>query len=121
MYDELIKQLRAATTLTDHGLIIHLQLCEEAANAIEDLLWIINYLATCDNCEYFGGCCCDHLDENGKCLGWKLDRIPTKEEKEQYDKLIQEAVDIARQVLAEKKRLGELNISEEQLCKRRNS
>ena len=25
----------------------------------------------CDNCRYFGGCCCDHIDENGNCLGWE--------------------------------------------------
>ena len=25
----------------------------------------------CDNCAYFGGLMCDHIDENGKCLGWK--------------------------------------------------
>ena len=25
----------------------------------------------CDNCKYFGGCCCDHLDEYGNCLGWE--------------------------------------------------
>lgn len=25
----------------------------------------------CDNCKYFGGCCCDHLDDNGNCLGWE--------------------------------------------------
>ena len=25
----------------------------------------------CGNCKYFGGCCCDHLDEYGNCLGWE--------------------------------------------------
>lgn len=25
----------------------------------------------CDNCKYFGGCCCDHIDEQGNCLGWE--------------------------------------------------
>ena len=25
----------------------------------------------CDNCKYFGGCYCDHLDDNGNCLGWE--------------------------------------------------
>ena len=25
----------------------------------------------CDSCDYFGGLMCDHVDENGKCLGWK--------------------------------------------------
>ena len=53
MYDELIKQLRVAATLTDHGLIIHLQLCEEAADAIEELSkeLIELKLLTCGCCE----------------------------------------------------------------------
>ena len=25
----------------------------------------------CDNCEHFGGCMCDNIDEEGNCLGWK--------------------------------------------------
>ena len=25
----------------------------------------------CDNCSYFGGCMCDHIDADGKCLGWE--------------------------------------------------
>lgn len=25
----------------------------------------------CDNCSYFGGCMCDHIDEDGNCLGWE--------------------------------------------------
>jgi len=25
----------------------------------------------CDNCEYFSGCVCDNIDEEGNCLGWK--------------------------------------------------
>ena len=25
----------------------------------------------CENCGWFGGLMCDHIDENGKCLGWK--------------------------------------------------
>ena len=25
----------------------------------------------CDNCDYFGGLMCDHVDENFKCLGWE--------------------------------------------------
>ena len=31
----------------------------------------IKHIHDCDNCGYFGGCMCDHIDENGKCLGWK--------------------------------------------------
>ena len=26
---------------------------------------------TCDNCKYFGGLMCDHIDKNGNCLGWE--------------------------------------------------
>ena len=33
----------------------------------------IEHIHDCDNCGYFGGCMCDHVDENGKCLGWKND------------------------------------------------
>ena len=25
----------------------------------------------CENCTYFGGLMCDHLDENFRCLGWE--------------------------------------------------
>lgn len=25
----------------------------------------------CDNCKYFGGLMCNHVDENNKCLGWE--------------------------------------------------
>lgn len=25
----------------------------------------------CDNCKWFGGLMCDHVDENFKCLGWE--------------------------------------------------
>lgn len=37
------------------------------------LLWrtYILKLEDCDNCKWFGGCCCDHLDENGECMGWE--------------------------------------------------
>ena len=53
----------------------HLQLDE----VIFNLKWCIHYLTRlyikhihdCDNCGYFSGCMCDHIDENGKCLGWK--------------------------------------------------
>lgn len=49
---------------------------------------------TCDNCKYFGGCCCDHVDEDGKCLGWE-EYIPMMPD-EDYDKLIHKAADIVR-------------------------
>lgn len=32
----------------------------------------------CDNCKYFGGLMCDHIDENGKCLGWERDKFNLK-------------------------------------------
>ena len=25
----------------------------------------------CENCKYFGGLMCNHVDKNGKCLGWE--------------------------------------------------
>ena len=25
----------------------------------------------CENCRYFGGLMCDHIDEEGNCLGWE--------------------------------------------------
>lgn len=25
----------------------------------------------CDNCKYYGGLMCTHVDENWNCLGWK--------------------------------------------------
>lgn len=31
----------------------------------------IKKIHDCDNCGYFGGCMCDHIDEHGNCLGWK--------------------------------------------------
>ena len=75
----------------------------QAADTIEELLWCINYMATCDNCKYFGGCCCDHVDEDGNCLGWELLRKPTEEERKAYDEYLAEAGRIAKQVLNEKK------------------
>lgn len=27
----------------------------------------------CDNCKWFGGLMCDHVDENYKCLGWEAE------------------------------------------------
>lgn len=86
----------------------------------EELLWCINYMATCDNCKYFGGCCCDHVDEDGycggcccnhvdeddNCLGWELLRKPTEEERKAYDEYMEEAVRIAKQVLEERELEG---------------
>lgn len=34
----------------------------------------------CENCKYFGGLMCDHVDENNKCLGWeRYKRHPIKD------------------------------------------
>ena len=47
----------------------------------------------CDNCKYFGGCCCDHLDDNGNCLGWeRADLNPIHKWQYQYKikKLVKE-------------------------------
>ena len=77
--------------------------CQIDEEKIRDLLWCINYMATCDNCRFFGGCCCDHVDDDGKCLGWELARKPTEEERKAYDEYMEEAVRIAKQVLGERK------------------
>ena len=106
MYEELISRLRADEFPISE---IHIWM-REAADVIEkfaeereELLWCINYMATCDNCKYFGGCCCDHVDEDGNCLGWELQRKPTEEEQKAYDEYMAEAVRIAKQVLEERK------------------
>ena len=31
----------------------------------------IKKIHDCDNCKYFGGLMCDHVDENYNCLGWE--------------------------------------------------
>ena len=31
----------------------------------------IKKIHDCDNCSYFGGCMCNHIDADGNCLGWK--------------------------------------------------
>ena len=31
----------------------------------------------CDNCKWFGGLMCDHVDENYKCLGWEAEEGET--------------------------------------------
>ena len=39
----------------------------------------IHHTKDCENCKYFGGLMCDHVDENNKCLGWeKYHRHPLK-------------------------------------------
>ena len=41
---------------------------------------LIRNTKDCENCKYFGGLMCDHVDENNKCLGWeKYERHPIKE------------------------------------------
>ena len=45
----------------------------------------------CDNCRYFGGLMCAHVDENNKCLGWeKIKFAPIKTFK--YRRLIRKTV-----------------------------
>ena len=34
-----------------------------------DLYW--HHKETCETCKYFGGLMCDHIDEEGNCLGWE--------------------------------------------------
>lgn len=108
MYEELIKQLHWMEDVCKKDIscpvpCINECFFKEVADAIEELLWCINYMATCDNCKYFGGCCCDHVDADGNCLGWELLRKPTKEEKKRYEEYMAEAVRIAKQVLEEHK------------------
>lgn len=43
--------------------------------------FINNYILRkeyCDYCYYFGGLMCDHIDENGKCLGFRRYKIIDK-------------------------------------------
>ena len=44
-----------------------------------NLTRLINHTHDCENCKYFGGLMCTHVDENNKCLGWeKYKRRPIK-------------------------------------------
>lgn len=43
--------------------------------------FINNYILRkecCDYCYYFGGLMCDHIDKNGKCLGFRRYKIIDK-------------------------------------------
>jgi hypothetical protein len=43
--------------------------------------FINNYILRkkyCDYCYYFGGLMCDHIDENGNCLGFRRYKIMDK-------------------------------------------
>lgn len=46
----------------------------------------------CDYCYYFGGLICDHIDENGKCLGFRrykiVDRIKYKYTQYKINKIL---------------------------------
>ena len=47
----------------------------------------------CDNCKYFGGCCCNHIDKNGKCLGWEradLNPIHEWQYKQQIKRIVKQ-------------------------------
>ena len=50
-----------------------------AMSAMAQLLFNVDYNFTrlihnikdCENCKYFGGLMCDHVDAEGHCLGWE--------------------------------------------------
>ena len=46
----------------------------------------------CDYCYYFGGLICDHIDENGKCLGFRrykiIDKIKYKYTQHKINKIV---------------------------------
>ena len=34
----------------------------------------IKNIKDCHNCRFFGGCMCNHIDEEGNCLGWENEK-----------------------------------------------
>lgn len=57
--------------------------------------FINNYILRkeyCDYCYYFGGLICDHIDENGKCLGFRrykiIDKIKYKYTQHKINKIV---------------------------------
>lgn len=57
--------------------------------------FINNYILRkeyCDYCYYFGGLICDHIDENGKCLGFRrykiIDKIKYKYTQYKFKKIL---------------------------------
>ena len=57
--------------------------------------FINNYILRkeyCDYCYYFGGLMCDHIDENGKCLGFRrykiIDKIKYKYTQYKINKIV---------------------------------
>ena len=57
--------------------------------------FINNYILRkkyCDYCYYFGGLICDHIDENGKCLGFRryksIDKIKYKYTQYKINKIL---------------------------------
>ena len=57
--------------------------------------FINNYILRkeyCDYCYYFGGLICDHIDENGKCLGFRrykiIDKIKNKYTQYKINKIL---------------------------------
>ena len=40
-------------------------------NVYYKFIRLIKNTQDCENCKYFGGLMCDHVDENFKCLGWE--------------------------------------------------
>ena len=45
----------------------------------------IHRVQDCDNCKYFGGLMCDHVDADWNCLGWEpIKWQPIKKIKQRY-------------------------------------
>ena len=45
----------------------------------------IHKIHDCDNCKYFGGLMCDHVDADWNCLGWEpMKWQPIKNLKQRY-------------------------------------
>lgn len=68
--------------------------------------FIENYILRkeyCDYCYYFGGLICDHIDENGECLGFRRytlkDKIRYKRTQRKYDKWAEAHREELRQIL----------------------
>lgn len=62
--------------------------------------FINNYILRkeyCDYCYYFGGLMCDHIDENGKCLGFRrykiIDKIKYKYTQHKINKIVKKILD----------------------------
>lgn len=68
-------------------------------------IFIENYILRkeyCDYCYYFGGLMCDHIDENGNCLGFRRytlkDKIKYRRTQRKINKWIKENKDYLREL-----------------------